>query len=258
MTEKNILEQALEITSGDRNKFYGHPLDNHSNTAEFWSGYLFRKFGVRLALTPRDVCLMMVLLKVSRDANSEKLDNLVDIVGYTRNIEMIDEERKRRAVFDSKTRTADNDMSACYYLAGPMRGYPRFNFDMFETATNHLRRTGENVASPHEHDLEMGLDPDKPLEEQPDWDMAEAFRWDIGAVMSTRGIILLPGWEKSQGARTEAKVALFCNKEIRIAEHSSTGYWTHRMANDLELEEILHHPSMPPAQRSVNFSSDRK
>ena len=93
---KNILEEALRIVDGDRGKFYGHPLDNHGNTAEFWASYLKRKFGVEINLTGRDVCLMMVLLKISRDANRPKEDNLLDICGYTRNVQMIEEEEEKR------------------------------------------------------------------------------------------------------------------------------------------------------------------
>jgi hypothetical protein len=95
---QTILHEALEITSGERNRAYGHPRENHQNTADFWTGYLRRKYGADVpTLTARDVCLMMVLLKVSRDANCERRDNLVDIAGYARNIEMIDEEGHRAA-----------------------------------------------------------------------------------------------------------------------------------------------------------------
>lgn len=95
MTEKfdNILAEALNITNGDRQKYYGHPADNHGNTADLWSAYLGRKYGFfpALKLTSRDVCMMMVLLKVSRDANSSKRDNLVDIAGYVRNADQIEQ-----------------------------------------------------------------------------------------------------------------------------------------------------------------------
>jgi Domain of unknown function (DUF6378) len=47
-------------------------------------------------ITAEDVCWMMMLLKVSRQINLPTKDNLVDIVGYARNIEMIDEERRAR------------------------------------------------------------------------------------------------------------------------------------------------------------------
>lgn len=88
----NLLRDAEQITSDDRQRFYGHPADNHGNTAALWSAYLRRRYGIAdLELTARDVCLMMVLLKVSRDANRVNRDNLVDIAGYARNAEMIEE-----------------------------------------------------------------------------------------------------------------------------------------------------------------------
>jgi len=96
MTEKNILKEALRVVDGDRGHHYGHPLDNHGNTARFWTEYLKRKYGVEIDLEARDVCMMMVLLKVSRDANRKREDNLVDIAGYARNAQMIEEEEERR------------------------------------------------------------------------------------------------------------------------------------------------------------------
>lgn len=88
---QTILEEAAEITAGDRQKFYGHPRDNHGNTAEFWTAYLKRKYGAAFALDAEDVCFFMALLKVSRQCNRPKRDNLVDIAGYIRNAEMVTE-----------------------------------------------------------------------------------------------------------------------------------------------------------------------
>lgn len=84
-----ILEDAAAITSEDRMRAYGHPADNHGGTAAMWTAYL----GARLnaPLTARDVCLMQVLVKVSRESNAPKRDNLVDICGYARNAEMVEE-----------------------------------------------------------------------------------------------------------------------------------------------------------------------
>jgi hypothetical protein len=50
------------------------------------------------------------------------------------------------------------------YLAGPMTGYPRWNFDAFDEAARQLRSDGHDVVSPHELDLERGFDPDAPVE----------------------------------------------------------------------------------------------
>jgi len=63
----------------ERGAAYGRPCDNHSKTAELWSVYL----GVRI--TPRQVCVLNILQKVSRDTFHPKRDNLLDIAGYAAN-----------------------------------------------------------------------------------------------------------------------------------------------------------------------------
>jgi hypothetical protein len=84
-----VLDEADRITQEDRQRYYGHPYDNHGNTADLWRAYLQRRCGVDLELTGEDVCMMMILLKVSRHANRSHRDNLVDIAGYARNVEQI-------------------------------------------------------------------------------------------------------------------------------------------------------------------------
>jgi len=88
---ESVLAEAARVTAGDRQRYYGHPSDNHGNTAELWTAYLRRKYGITQALGARDVCMMMILLKVSRDANAPKRDNLVDVCGYARNAEQVDD-----------------------------------------------------------------------------------------------------------------------------------------------------------------------
>jgi Domain of unknown function (DUF6378) len=91
----NILEEADHITSKDRQKDYGHPLDNHTQTAEMVTAFLKRK--LKEPLTAEDVCMIQILLKISRYSHAPKRDTLIDIPGYARNIEMIQEERRRRS-----------------------------------------------------------------------------------------------------------------------------------------------------------------
>lgn len=107
-------------------------------------------------------------------------------------------------------RTASNDLGR-YYLAGPMRGYDHHNFPAFLLAARVLTARGIGVVSPAEKDIEAGFDPSKPIEGQ-GFDMNEAFRWDFQAVIETDGIILLPGWEKSTGAKAERVVAQLCGR----------------------------------------------
>ena len=94
----NILEAANSIIHGERNLAYGHPLDNHGCTALMWSSYLFRRFGLPINLSAEDVCWLNILQKVSREANAEGRDNMIDVAGYAGNVEMIQEERAKRSI----------------------------------------------------------------------------------------------------------------------------------------------------------------
>jgi len=85
ISEKDPLLEAIEITGGERNEHYGPPGDNHTRTAGLWTHYKGVKFNAR------EVCVMNVLQKISRDAHCPKRDNLVDIAGFTRNIWMVEE-----------------------------------------------------------------------------------------------------------------------------------------------------------------------
>lgn len=81
-TPTNILLEAQDIVDGKRREDYGHPAENHARTAAMWSAYL----GV--PITPRQVCVLNILQKCSRDAHSATHDNLVDVAGWSRNAQL--------------------------------------------------------------------------------------------------------------------------------------------------------------------------
>lgn len=85
----SILDEAAKLTSTERQATYGHPRDNHARTAALWSTYLDHP------ITTRDVCMLNILQKISRDMASAKRDNLVDIAGYARNAEMLEEQTNK-------------------------------------------------------------------------------------------------------------------------------------------------------------------
>jgi hypothetical protein len=94
----SVLTEAENLIHGARNSDYGHPLDNHTATADLMSAYLSRKHGVSVKMDAEDVCIFNVLQKVSRLANTPgHRDSLVDIGGYVGCVEMIQDERKARA-----------------------------------------------------------------------------------------------------------------------------------------------------------------
>lgn len=80
----SVLAEATKIVDGARRAAYGTPQENHTRTAEMWSTYL----GVKV--TARQVCMLNILQKISRDAHAATHDNLVDIAGYARNAELVE------------------------------------------------------------------------------------------------------------------------------------------------------------------------
>ena len=96
-----------------------------------------------------------------------------------------------------------------------MRGLPRWNIDAFDEAAARYRAQGLTIVSPAEHDVELGLNPDD-APHLPDWFCLEdALRWDLEQVCKADGIILLPGWETSEGAKKEKAVAEWTGREVR-------------------------------------------
>jgi hypothetical protein len=95
----SVALEAHTLVHGDRNASYGHPLDDFAKTAEFWTTYLRAKglLAEGVALDPEDVGLMMVFVKISRQANAPKRDNLTDIAGYAETVHRVITERERRA-----------------------------------------------------------------------------------------------------------------------------------------------------------------
>jgi len=96
------------------------------------------------------------------------------------------------------------------YLAGPMRGIKDFNFPTFESAAAQLRKWGYDVLSPAERDLAEGFDPT--LNSLEGFNVEEALAADFGMILQSDMIFLLPGWERSRGARAERFVAEMVGK----------------------------------------------
>lgn len=96
------------------------------------------------------------------------------------------------------------------YIAGPMRGLPEFNYPAFDATTTYLRGLGWKVYSPAEESRQkFGVQTGGLTGHEPDDHRANALRHDIGIIINpeTTGIVLLEGWEYSEGACTEYAVA---------------------------------------------------
>lgn len=107
------------------------------------------------------------------------------------------------------------------YLAGPMRGYENYNFPAFYEAQALLEMKGHNVVNP----ARMDVDQDKAswveshgeIVPSPDFTFEDAMRRDIGAIALDRdSIVLMPGWEKSEGAGEELRAAKLFGLDVYL------------------------------------------
>lgn len=87
-----ITAEALRLVFGDRGHDYGHPAEDFGRTARLWSLWLGHD------LDAEDVAAMMVLLKLSRQFNAAKRDNLVDACGYLECWQRILDARREGAI----------------------------------------------------------------------------------------------------------------------------------------------------------------
>lgn len=97
------------------------------------------------------------------------------------------------------------------FVAGKMRGLPQFGFPAFDQATEVLREHGHDVFSPAERDRLNGFNPE--IDTLENFDLPAAHRDNLNALINwADGIVLLPGWRGSQGAKMECLVAVNTGK----------------------------------------------
>jgi len=106
-----------------------------------------------------------------------------------------------------------------------MTGIPQFNIPAFDRQAKRLRDSGYEVVSPTELDSpEMRAAAYASLDGKPDLNgglvgqsWGEVLGRDVIVVADrVDGVVVLPGWAKSRGARLEVFVALLCKKPIYV------------------------------------------
>lgn len=79
---ESLLDEAKQLTTGDRNNSYGPPDQDFRRTAEAANAYGYRGPDGRL-LYGHDIALLIMLVKISRLMwTPGKRDSWVDIAGY--------------------------------------------------------------------------------------------------------------------------------------------------------------------------------
>lgn len=112
-----------------------------------------------------------------------------------------------------------------FYLAGRMTGLPNFNFQAFEDACFHLRNMmGLEVVSPHE------IDHGETEETRGNLPYTTYIKAGLKLLLECDAIILMDGWELSQGCLTELVTAraagldvYFLDTDTGVLSTSTTG-----------------------------------
>lgn len=92
---KPILQRANELIGGERQKDYGAKLQNFSQIAMLWQGTLAAKLLPDARITPEDVALLMIQVKIARLAKMpDHEDSVLDIAGYAGCYEALQLERE--------------------------------------------------------------------------------------------------------------------------------------------------------------------
>ena len=104
-----------------------------------------------------------------------------------------------------------------YYISGPMTGQPGHNYDLFnevEADMNASKLKGDTIINPARN-----FDGDRTRER------SDYMLLDIQHVLNSDVIVLLSGWEKSEGAKLEVAVARSCGKDFAYAVKAQAGNW---------------------------------
>lgn len=100
------------------------------------------------------------------------------------------------------------------YIAGPMKGWPDWNYPAFNAAEARLRAAGASVVNPaalgekYGSPAEIDADPQK---------MDALVLEELQALGTCEAIYLLPSWQWSRGARKELQLALARGLSIIVA-----------------------------------------
>ena len=84
--DPTLAADAVQAVTGPRQRDYAHPKVNFQRIADLWAVVLETR------VTPEQVALCMIQVKIAREMNRHVRDSLVDIIGYTLTLDACQED----------------------------------------------------------------------------------------------------------------------------------------------------------------------
>lgn len=112
----SILEEAARRVVPERQKNYGHPYDDFTRATGMLSalGYCFQSAdGTLRKLNAADQPIIMACVKLSREVHQHQPDNLGDICGYMRCLEMVHAREEGAKVKNNVIPNEEPPISVC-------------------------------------------------------------------------------------------------------------------------------------------------
>lgn len=107
------------------------------------------------------------------------------------------------------------------FIAGPMRGYPNYNFDKFDRIEKLLKDNGIECVNPGRISRKF-----KEVEVNNDINVYnEMVRLQQEAQKTCNAILLLDGWQWSEGVKLEVKTATENDFQFLLEEDIHKFYW---------------------------------
>jgi hypothetical protein len=107
-------------------------------------------------------------------------------------------------------RKKEREMETVYYISGPMRGMPGYNFNTFLEVEEALREQLDLESRILNPARNFGGDTTRTVNEYMQADMEMVLKADV--------LVLLPGWEHSEGARREVQLGIWTGKLFMLAK----------------------------------------
>lgn len=88
------------------------------------------------------------------------------------------------------------------YIAGPMTGYPDYNYPAFDAKAREIEEWGHTPVNPTQIGQNEG------------WSHEDYMRAALTLLLTADGVVFLPGFERSKGAMLELTVSTALNMPI--------------------------------------------